>query len=1083
MLLIKNVRIMQPSVLYCVVITGYLCLSQLTFAQQNAQKYYPECVPVNPEAAGMIKAINYPVSYNTGIPEIGIPLYEVKSRSISIPITLQYHAGGFKAREVAPTTGLGWNLSTNFQIVREIHGFDDFWKSASGYGGYYYNNYGITDALLDNTLYTSQRLCEMANGSIDSQPDRFYYNILGKSGSFYLSKQRYNRIFLPVPYNGVSIACTFSSGNTSSVDFKITDTDGTEYNFTIAEITSDCNYQIKAYESAWKCTSIVSPDRRDTVRLAYQALRNEYSYLDEEYTELYEDLNGLQGQPGLSYGGTVFADKVKLKAYDSYTNVLKKFAFFNLSVPRAINYSMGRDAGLIMYTKDLSSDYKFKTDRFGQNFDPLPTNAQLQTRYVISNIKTSNMTINLHYDTTDQYLKLMQITDAHNRRIRNFYFDQTLVGNYASKERTDRTNYLDAIRIVDAESKTITYSFEYSSKHAFANYTKGGNYWGGINSWTVDRRSYGFGTTVPAFEVTTKYYQTNNYKDYIDNFKIWVGGEYLSSVMMHNRPELRYSLLGQLKKITYPTGGYTEFIFGANYGHYIDNPSDTYQTGGVRIDEIQNFDTDGTLKNKKVYKYGENGEGIPNGIYYYSPETVAIPFCYKQEVEYFVNPVFESSHASASIRGILETKTTYLANILENMNYSNGAPVYYKKVIEYDYSASGENGKKEYIYTNPDKFGYFLHRKRGDTNILAVDESWRLGRLEQENTYRSVSPQVYSLIHSVTHDYDNSEVGRRIHTDIPFRRRIAMAVYVNDNHDQYSHAEITDPSSLVKLGGNYVELCSQKISTGAVYPIKKTETSYDGGRACSVVTQYQYDSYFQPTLTTVTYSDGRKSSESISYAHHFSENSPFIQKMKSRNQIGVPVKIEQRSSGGSNVTTGGILRLFRADNPAQIEQIYVLAPGSQTPSFTEAGLTIPTGYYRKASFSYDALGNLVSRMTNDEPAIVYLWGYDNQYPIAEIKNSDYQTVCNALGSSVVTTLQSSYDSADIRKQIQALRSHASMKDAQVRTFTYTPLFGVTEIIEADGLKTGYIYDGSARLREVTGPDGNRVSRNEYQYVH
>ena len=88
--------------------------------------------PPAPEAASLAKCINFPVDYNTGVPRIEIPLFEMKGCESSLLLVISYHAGGFKAKEESAYTGLGWSLSSDFQIVREIRGHDDF-RQLSGY--------------------------------------------------------------------------------------------------------------------------------------------------------------------------------------------------------------------------------------------------------------------------------------------------------------------------------------------------------------------------------------------------------------------------------------------------------------------------------------------------------------------------------------------------------------------------------------------------------------------------------------------------------------------------------------------------------------------------------------------------------------------------------------------------------------------------------------------------------------------------------------------------------------------------------------------------------------------------------------
>lgn len=1062
-------------ILTLVIVFQCCCLSS---AQQDIRNYLPISVPVSPEAADLMKAINYPVDYNTGVPNITIPLYELKSRGITFPISLSYHAGGFKTKTVAAVTGLGWDLSANLQIAREVHGLDDFKKSSiSYYSGYYYNGYGQVGRYRDESLYTSQRIFEMAAGQIDSQPDHFYYNILGKSGSFYIMKKGNTTTFCPFPYNGLRITCIPSTvSNSSSVKFRISDTDGTEYNFEVSELLYDPDNSSCSYENSWKCTSIISPDKTDTLHISYERLTDLLSYVGNQYVELYEDLNGVQGQPHLPYGGTIFADEVEANAQYSYTQALDKFRFFNLSVPRTITFSTGMDNGLALFTKDGNySEYSQKTI-FSEGFNEDISQKRIQRRYVISQIRTSTARCDFYYSTQD-YLFLMKITDSRNNLLRNIYFDQSTVGNYESMYYTNRTNYLDRIRFQGSSGNTQTYRFDYTEKYAFANYFCGGDLWGGVNRSVIDRRASV--TRVPGFTVRSKYYTSNHYNA-TDTFSIWIGG-FIGLDPVYQYMDTQYALVGQLKRIKYPTNGYTEFSFGPNYGYNSDSPY-IFQIGGVRINKISDYEADGTLLKQKVYKYGDNNGGIPNGLYDYTSFTANHPFWYKQEVEYFYNPIFHDTSISATARGILETKTTFVANSIEDLYFSNGSPVYYEKVTEYDYNEEGENGKKEYLYTAPDRFGLFLHRKLGDTNLLRFDESWRMGRLEKENTYRSVGIQKYQLAHSVNYEYNAFEPGKELQQDMPYRRRIIMGVY-DYGYNQYRHSEITDPLLLKQLDhGSYIALYSQTAATGAVCPIRKTETTYDGMKEMEVVTEYQYDSFYQPTYTTVSYADGSSDQTHISYAGNFSADIPFIQSMMNKNQIGVPVKIEQTSSiYGDNRAVNGIIRLFQPDNPALMDKIYALAPnGSQGGSSLDHGFTIPGGYYPKASLGYDARDCLVEIETNDNPRTVYLWGYDNQYPIAEIINSDYATVCNTLGNTVVQTLRSSYDSSYIRDRIQYLREH--LPDARVTTFIHTPLVGLVEVVTPNGVKANYTYDGLRRLEAVKDHNGHTVTFYKYNHA-
>jgi hypothetical protein len=79
----------------------------------------------SPTAASLGKYGDIPVSYHTGIPNIGIPIYTVQSRTLKLPISLSYHAGGLKVQENASWVGAGFSLLAGGCITRTVVGAPD----------------------------------------------------------------------------------------------------------------------------------------------------------------------------------------------------------------------------------------------------------------------------------------------------------------------------------------------------------------------------------------------------------------------------------------------------------------------------------------------------------------------------------------------------------------------------------------------------------------------------------------------------------------------------------------------------------------------------------------------------------------------------------------------------------------------------------------------------------------------------------------------------------------------------------------------------------------------------------------------
>src|SRR5882724_10641041 len=94
-------------------------------AQSNTP-YKPTLIPPSPNAASLGKFGDNPVSTYTGTSEVDIPIYTVKAKGISVPVTLSYHTGGIRLSEESGWVGLGWALSAGGMVSRTIMDQDDF---------------------------------------------------------------------------------------------------------------------------------------------------------------------------------------------------------------------------------------------------------------------------------------------------------------------------------------------------------------------------------------------------------------------------------------------------------------------------------------------------------------------------------------------------------------------------------------------------------------------------------------------------------------------------------------------------------------------------------------------------------------------------------------------------------------------------------------------------------------------------------------------------------------------------------------------------------------------------------------------
>ncbi len=102
------------------------CLMGLfVFGQQEPIFKEATVIPPSPNATAFNKFIDIPVSHYTGVPNISVPIYTLTLPQLSLPISLNYHASGLKVGEHSSWVGAGWSLSAGGAINRTVRGLPD----------------------------------------------------------------------------------------------------------------------------------------------------------------------------------------------------------------------------------------------------------------------------------------------------------------------------------------------------------------------------------------------------------------------------------------------------------------------------------------------------------------------------------------------------------------------------------------------------------------------------------------------------------------------------------------------------------------------------------------------------------------------------------------------------------------------------------------------------------------------------------------------------------------------------------------------------------------------------------------------
>ncbi len=186
--------------------------------------------PYAPETSSLVKYQETPVSNYTGVPNISIPIYTVKSGGIEVPITLNYHSGGILVSEIAGTVGLGWSIGTISPITRKINGYTDengVMKQNDNIEGF------LTSGIDNQQLRLIFATNGMYNESIaDLMSDEFNLSINNFTGSFLYNPKNKRIATFPISDLKIDYYIKNIRTNRNQIDtINVTATDGLKYTF------------------------------------------------------------------------------------------------------------------------------------------------------------------------------------------------------------------------------------------------------------------------------------------------------------------------------------------------------------------------------------------------------------------------------------------------------------------------------------------------------------------------------------------------------------------------------------------------------------------------------------------------------------------------------------------------------------------------------------------------------------------------------------------------------------------------------------------------------------------------------------
>jgi hypothetical protein len=1100
-----------------------ICYTLLFSSIALGQEGMPTIVPPSPEAASVFKFTEVPVSLYSGLANMNVPLFEIESDGVKIPINISYHSRGIKVAEVASRVGLGWSLNYGGMVSKQMRGYYD------GYSYCLMNNYIdlFSNATMRWNVFDTQGTSHESNRKCDLIPDQYFFDFLGVNGKFIFDyndgeilMQKFSNIKIIKTDFGSNDGFKIVDGSGNTFYFgenNMTDTDYSTINFVAKEsgdYTSNSESSDPLVINTWHLTKIKTQlgkeilfiyeneqsffHRRSYDKFDHENEPNEYkSYFSNVISnqKRIKEIHFEKGKLEFNYFETDREDLAGSKAlkeitmYDNYNKVIKK-------VKLVYDYTTSQDDGninfylngmdlrakkrLFLKSLEIQNDensmvlpYQFEYDeqllpsRHSNSIDYWGyfngrTNGQFLRDYL------GHPNSSRAVDTLKSEAGLLKkITKPEGGSIHFHYEHNKVLNTFPNTIVYDGTNpiaekHMLLTPLSHADFDSIRGQLVYSSSENI--YRKAFS----ISEGLVGQLKYRTSTTGDENCNSVNY----NNCDFIVTIRRLSDDSIVRPLPV--TPDMQYV------NTLVPPGDYVLAVKPKNINHdplitmsehfnvdldWIEEVErNLIYTSGKRIKKIEYRDDLHNVEFFKTYKYINPETGITSGkllglASFYSRNSSSW-----SEGFHIVNPM-------GNVPG--EPFSTYQGNTLG-----------YEWVTEY--FGEGENtiGKTVHQYTIPLDTGlyyYFPYHPPTDNEWLRGKElsvqtfkknlngSYNLVR-KTENKYlygdeidgvESSNPSVFMPIPVTKHISQDLDISLAQYLKNP--KKFRLPIFTTTGHD-------TIPGHPQPAGYKTYHF------TGGAVDLWKTKTTeyYDNGEELVTSTQYgyDYDRHYGVAATQQTTSDGNVFWNRYQYAQSMEmQNDPMSSILIAKNMVDVVLRKETRRNLPEKLS-------------AEVTRYKDWGNGIIAPEIIQTSKGLNNLEDRIKYIDYDLHGNPLEVKQENGISISYIWAYNHTLPVAKIENISYaqipQNAIEAIHNS--TDVPYVYDENLVLGAFENLRaSLASFTDCMITTFTYKPLVGVSTMTDPKEQKTTYEYDSFGRLEFVIDHLGNILSKNEYNY--
>ncbi|SMD44918.1 hypothetical protein SAMN00777080_3555 [Aquiflexum balticum DSM 16537] len=963
----------------------------------------PNFIPPSPEASSMFKFIDIPVSKATGVPNISIPIYEIKLSDLSVPISIHYNSSGIRADEISGSIGLGWTLSAGGMISATVNGTNDM--GGIGYlnapvfpedrelspQSYLQPNFTIfknSDYQLLTEL-TGQQVYVVSNGVVtstppqqqfDTQPDLFYYSYPGGSGKFFFSK------------NGNAHTIPFSPiGITTSPDFVIEDGDGVKYSFEQVEIV---NVTSLGFTNQPVFGSINSTVQNFVYHLSKIETPGgnvvEYQYDDVTYnykgrTEFtrYKKLGNVDGtfpssaETRIETGHKVFGKNLRKILVNGRLIVEFMYESCNrIDLDKAQgetgNFAIDK---IKIYKGEVEEIFDFEYGYFNftsSNYCGISPNSN-QYRLKLNSVQRSEEGPYTFTYFGNNYLPNRDIFETdhwgyYSTSGGKFAIDETgfFLGGH-SKDPDLNTTKIGVIEKIVYPTKGLS-EFYYELNQARDTLETFG-----VNLINKSLGIYydpsagvqmeNFTLTTPKsvtvmYNTTTAPVQANLRFDvtltgpngYWRQFQSVSGNDLTSVSLQAGNYTLTVDQVGFFEE------GYVNLFWVEqefNYSTTIGN----FQLGGLRVKEIRHLDKEGgSIENQSFFDYTIKD----------NPSVSSGKIANKPRYFYSIDKIIRGLNQTGS--GLLDKEASYhvqSSSAVLPMAGLNGYHVLYTEVTQ-----SNSSGKDiGFVFS---KFSFVNDLKAYVTfpAVAPISFNWMRGLLLLEEIYaKNPTNNSYRIIQRTENEYQHLYTDRSASNFSENFAHYTPPAQLNENHALGLSIELIAPEWLYQTspaGSGYLpaifRVSSFKQISSWTKFTKSTTTEFDAlqNPIFQKTTEYFYDNpnHAQTTRVVSSSSDGATFTDYMLYPHDYSGGSSALNDMRSNGLFALPVEqVRMVARGSQSFIVGGNLNEYKTGGKGLLDKVFVLSPGTAVPlsqfKFSNTSMGNLPGFSSGGNYSKD----------------------------------------------------------------------------------------------------------------------------------